>query len=161
MSRKNSVKVFDTTKGLSQFKSFLKKPTEVTHRNKTRGGVNIGVDSCRNNRLRAAISNGDNKTNLNNSKSFTSGPVHKKRKKQPSESIESSRNGEYSKNSATLKLFANCIKSKNNQSFNSTIVCHKNVDANGSVIRSTNVSHAGLTQKVKAKIQNTKRASTS
>ena len=74
MSRKNSVKVLDTSKSSGHFKSFLKKPTNIHNRNT---------------RLRTAKSNDTINSGNTGEKSFGHHFVPRKRKKQPSESIDS------------------------------------------------------------------------
>jgi hypothetical protein len=94
MSRKNSIKTLDLSKNKDTFKSFLKKPTQIrTNRNHT-------------NKLRFARSNDSQNSSRLSEKSFRQNKVVRKRRKQPSESIDSTRNAT-SRHGATLRLFSN------------------------------------------------------
>jgi len=79
-------------------------------------------------------------------RSFRNKNMLRKRRKQPSESIDNNRN-ENGRNGTTLQLFSNCAGSTN-KSFNSKIVCHKKYNSNISQARKVNVSHTEIAAKV-------------
>ena len=129
MSRKNSIKTIETSNTRGKFKSFLKQPTQISS-NRVK------------NRLRMARSNDTQNSSKISERSHQQNKILRKRRKQPSESIESSRNWA-NKYGSTLRLFSSWASTKANKSFNGTIVCHKKTQNNpsGKNISSTNVSH--------------------
>jgi len=134
ISRKSSIRTLDSSKSRSKFQSFLRKPTKVrTIRNKTQ-------------KIRLARSSDMNNTSKALDRSFRNKNMLRKRRKQPSESIDNNRN-ENGRNGTTLQLFSNCAGSTN-KSFNSKIVCHKKYNSNISQARKVNVSHTEIAAKV-------------
>ena len=91
MSRKSSVKSIESVKDKSRFQSFLKQPTKVS--------IN------RNSKLRFARSNDTHNSSRASEKS-TNRHVFRRRRKQPSVSIESTRQAP-SRYGSTLRLFSN------------------------------------------------------
>lgn len=107
MSRKGSVKSIESSKENAQFQSFLRQPTKLKQPN-------------RNNKLRFARSN-DTQNSSRASDRSNHRHVFRRRRKQPSESIDSTRNAP-SRYGSTLRLFSNLASTKVNQTFNSTVV---------------------------------------
>jgi hypothetical protein len=141
MSRKNSVKTLGSSKSSGKFQSFLRKPTQLrNNRNNTQ-------------KLRLARSNDTHNTSKASETSTRQNKVLRKRRKQPSESIDSSRNMQ-TRNGATLRMFSNCLNTKRNQSFTNTIVCHRKYETNASQTRKINVSHTELNPKILPKKAN-------
>lgn len=131
MSRKNSLKSLETSKSNGNFQSFLRQPTFIrNNRNKD-------------NKLRLAKSNDTQNSSRVSDRSNRQNKIMRKRRKQPSESIDSSRNC-VSKRGATLKLFNNCGSLRQNQSFSSTIICHKKAEQASQNQRASNVSHSEI-----------------
>lgn len=91
MSRKSSIKTLGSSKSSGKFQSFLRKPTQL--RNNTQ-------------KLRLARSNETHNTSKASETSTRQNKVLRKRRKQPSESIDSSRNMQ-TRNGATLRMFSN------------------------------------------------------
>lgn len=131
MSRKNSIKTLDLSKSKDTFKSFLKKPTQIR------------INRNQANKLRFARSNDSQNSSRLSEKSFRQNKIVRKRRKQPSASIDSTRNAT-SRHGATLRLFSNCQNSKSNQSFSSTIVCHRKFQGNDQKPQIVNVSHSEI-----------------
>lgn len=123
MSRKGSVKSIDSNTGNKAFKSFLKQPTKI--------------------KLRMARSNDTQNSSHISDKSYRQNRILRKRRKQPSESIDSERNGN-TRYGATLRLFNSNSTSKANLSFSSSVVCQK-LKKNPSKSKiSSNVSHSEI-----------------
>ena len=126
----NSVKVIEIKKASGQFQSFLKKPTDVrNNRNQT-------------NRLRVARSNDTQKSNQVSNASDWEKKQIRKRKKQPSESIESNRN-EQKNSSSTFRMFSNITQTKNHN-YNSTIISNKKFESLPQQSKMVNISHVWL-----------------
>lgn len=148
MSRKSSLKTLEESKDSSKFHSFLKQPTNIrTNRNNGQ-------------RLRLARSNDTNNSGKISERSTRQNKILRKRRKQPSESIDSTRNS-MSRRGATLRLFSNWNNAKNNHSFNSTIVCHRKQNSKGPTIKTTNISHSELHHPVSSRLTKYQRSATS
>lgn len=137
MSRKNSLKSIETSNQRVKFKSFLKQPTIIN-------------SNCAKTKLRIAKSNNTYNSSRISERRHKQNKMMRKRRKYPSESIDSTRNGT-SKYGATLKLFSSWTNthSKENQSFHGSIVCHKKFENNrtGKPMTSPNVSHNEIENK--------------
>lgn len=147
MSRKNSVKSMETSNQRGQFK------------NKIIGNRARNVNSKRNN-IRLGMSNDTHNSSKISEKSNRQNKIIRKRRKHPSESIDSTRNIN-EKYGSTLKLFANC-SNKINKSFNSTIVCHRKFESTLLKVKKppVNISHNEIDE-VPSKLSKYKRSTTS